>query len=177
MPLNDSFPSNEGDTHVSAHPIVIRKNRNPYRQMNRRAALHGMNVPMESPDLDHMDDLNVHVMRVSPRHLSHLPPHQGGHRGGVVDSCVGKVSDLVKQFDENHTMEDEEQGGSRDGGERGQDRKKLLRRTIDIFENNTSTNETVRYVSACTYTDSQVHTQHTHLYITFHSTKNLSVCG
>lgn len=96
--------------------------------------MHGIDIPVDTPISidDPIDEMNVHLISVSPEHQSSLP--NVGVVQGVVESRVGKVSDLVKQFDDNQKMEEGMEVGGDKEEQDGGDRMRLSHGAIAMFE-------------------------------------------
>jgi hypothetical protein len=136
----------EIDTSVDG--VVKRRTKNLRGQKNRKSALHGENLM--SNNGSPLSDLNIQIMSVSPEHKS---------CGEAIESRSGKVLDLVKQFDdddigplgslsplgeegENAEGTEVRGQGSSDGGE---DRRKLNRKSLEMFEKSGMIMGMVRY--------------------------------
>ena len=127
------------------YAVVKRRKKNPAGQRNRRSVLHGTNDSSDGTQAVSLNETSIQLISVASE--SDVASQEGGGdaQGGVaVRSRVGKVSDLVKQFDgSQHGAEEEEEeeeeekergvGGEMDRGEGGS-KKRLSRNTLEMFE-------------------------------------------
>ena len=144
------------ETGVPLNGVVKRRVKNMKGQRNRKSALHGEDF-IHTPHDNQFGDMNVQIMSVSPEHKNSL---RGGE-GVAIESRTGKVLDLVKQYDDEddngvfkvqsrrlgslstlgeedgvESAEAREQSSSlhENGGEGDNGRRKLNRRSLDLFE-------------------------------------------
>ncbi len=141
--------STAGDNNGPIYAVVKRRKKNPEGQRNRRSVLHeateagGRTAPLS--------DTSVHLISVmSDNDLTSAQEVGGassqGGRGASVESRLGKVSDLVIQFDASKPdrvadVEEESKTELEEVGEGGQEetekedgRKKIAQSTLSMFE-------------------------------------------
>lgn len=147
---------------ASTEGVVRRRNKSSRSQRNRVSALHEVDLPMEllPPQLNAsgikaINDSNVKLFSISPEHKHSSTADEGG----VMESMTGKVSDLVKQFDEKEVGPQAQQsgggasfgiddeggdssaqqlsagGGGRGEGRRGSSKKISALKVFEMFEN------------------------------------------
>ena len=114
------------NTDAPLNGIVKRRVKNLKGQRNRKSALHGKDILFDSSGSP-VGDMEIQLLSVSPEHQGSL----AGAGGVVMESRVGKVLDLVKQFDETEPTEDKGRVSSpRDGTSV----RKLSSDAFDVFQ-------------------------------------------
>lgn len=129
--------TSEADTPLDG---VVRRwrTKNLKGQRNRKSALHGeeLTVTTTSPLANTLGDMKVRIFSVSPEHKG----LEAGEGGAVIESRIGKVLDLVKQFDDRGLSPLGEEEGTEDRGQSSSTseddigRRKLNRKSLDMFE-------------------------------------------
>lgn len=120
--------SNEkSNTDTPLNGIVKRRVKNLKGQRNRKSALHGEDFLFDATGS--LGDMKIQLLSISPEHQGDLV----GEGGVVMESRVGKVLDLVKQFDEAEPMEDKGRVSSPGAGD-GASVRKLSSDAFDVFQ-------------------------------------------
>lgn len=149
----EALPTNvaEGPTNVAEGPIVMRTSKNLRGQRNRKTSIHGMGMDSTAPVVSPANDVHGHRTSGSPKHQS-SPKMSKINRRGVVEARLGKVSNLVKQFDHHKSKKEDEEKAKEDGRQGKKDvRKKLLHRTIEMFEKTSAGKRKVILLMTCTH--------------------------